>query len=110
MASPERPLAPPERESAGGEPVARVLAKGRARSRLRRFARWTAAVLLVLAATAFGVLPGIPAIPMYLTALFLVAPEFTPARRLATAIMRKVPRLRRAIPRRWRRMRTDGDA
>ena len=54
----------------------------------------------------FGFVPGIPGVPLFLVALFLVAPDFPPARRLAMWILRRIPRrMRRAIPKRWRRTR-----
>ena len=107
MGPPKRSLAPQESDPAA--PVVRELASGRMRTRVLRFVRWFIALVISVIAIVFGVLPGIPGIPMLVVALFLIAPEFVPARRLATAIMRRFPKLRRAIPRKWRRMHGRGN-
>lgn len=70
-----------------------------------RAGRWCAAILLFAFAIFCVVLPGIPGPPFLLLGLFLVAPDYPPARRLAAKIMRKAPkRFRTLIPKRFRRM------
>ena len=71
----------------------------------RRMARWKR---LSLAAGFFvlgviGVItPVMPQTLFFLIALLLVGPDIPPARRAMTAILRRWPKLRRLIPRRFR--------
>jgi hypothetical protein len=70
-----------------------------------RTGRWIAAVLLFAFSIFCVVLPGIPGPPFLLLGLFLIAPDYPPARRLAAKIMRKLPkRLRQLIPKRFRQL------
>jgi hypothetical protein len=78
----------------------------RFRAALWRVGRWVLAVVLMVAALALGFVPGLPGVPLFLVALFLIAPDFPPARRLLARIQRKIPRkFRRMIPRSLRRSR-----
>ncbi|MCE9638151.1 MAG: hypothetical protein K8T90_20810 [Planctomycetes bacterium] len=83
--------------------LARELQSARLHTALWRIARWTGAVLLTLVALFFGFVPGIPGFPLFFLALFLIAADYPPARRLGVRLLRKFPRVRRAVPKRWRR-------
>jgi hypothetical protein len=70
-----------------------------------RGGRWIAATLLFAFSVFCVVLPGIPGPPFLILGLFLIAPDYPPARRLAARIMRRLPRrFRHAIPKRFRRL------
>lgn len=76
----------------------------RLRLAISRIVRWTIAVVLTAIALFLGIVPGVPGVPLFLLALFLVAPDFPAARRLVTWMQRRIPKkMRRAIPKRWRR-------
>ena len=83
--------------------IAGALAAGRRRSRLARFLRWAAVVPLLVLWIVGWLTPVVPGFPFLLVALFLMAPDFPPAHRFAAWLQRKLPRLRRTIPRHWRR-------
>ena len=78
------------------------LAEGRARTRLSRFARWALVVPLLVLWLVGWITPIVPGFPFLLVALFLMSPDLPAARRLATKLQRRFPRLRRTIPKRWR--------
>jgi len=97
----------PEPGSVPGAPgfltIAGELAAGRARTRIKRFLRWAAVVPLLVLWLVGWITPIVPGFPFLIAALFLMAPDFPPAHRLAARIQRKFPKMRRTIPRRWRR-------
>jgi hypothetical protein len=72
--------------------VASALHEARWRAGLWRVARWTAAIVLTFLAVFFGIVPGIPGFPLFFLALFLIADDFPPARRLGVRTLRKFPR------------------
>ena len=71
---------------------------------LARLVRWICAFVCLVVAIFFGFVPGIPGVPFFIVALFLISPDVPAARRLAAKIMRKVRPMRRMIPKRWRHM------
>lgn len=68
-----------------------------------RVARWATAIVLTAIGFALGFVPGVPGIPLFAIAVLLIAPDFPPARRLASWFMRKFPRMRRKLPRTLRK-------
>jgi hypothetical protein len=82
--------------------VSARLTAGRKRTRLSRLARWALVLPLLVLWIVFWILPGVPGIQFLIVALFLMAPDFPAARRLATWFQRKLPKIRRRIPKRWR--------
>ena len=105
--------APPQGVTAAQDataPVAADLRALRLRAALWRIARWTGAILLTIVALFFGFVPGIPGFPLFFLALFLIAADYPPARRLGVRTLRKFPRVRRAVPKNWRRTRTRKDS
>lgn len=83
--------------------IAGALAAGRRRSRVARFLRWAAVVPLLVLWIVGWLTPVVPGFPFLLVALFLMAPDFPPAHRFAAWLQRRLPKLRRTIPRHWRR-------
>ncbi|MCG3135448.1 MAG: hypothetical protein HMLKMBBP_03104 [Planctomycetes bacterium] len=74
-----------------------------------RIVRWIAAVLLTAIALLLGFVPGVPGIPLFIIALFLVAVELRPARALGNFVLRKFKPARKIVPRWMRRLgRRDG--
>lgn len=100
---PEDARAAPDQTERDAAAVAAGLASARGRRRVSFLVRW-ALVPVMLALFVIGVLtPIVPQTIFLVVALVLMAPELPPARRGATWLMRKVPLVRRTIPRRWRR-------
>jgi hypothetical protein len=86
------------------EHVSAELASVWRRLRLAQVARWTGALLCLLAAPLMVFVPGVPGPPFVVLALLLVAPDLAVARRLAVRMQRKVPFVRRFLPRRLRNL------
>lgn len=82
--------------------LSRELLAARTRPRIFRILRWAAVVPLLVLFLIGVVTPIMPQFPFLLAALFLMAPDFPPARRLAVRLQRKLPSVRRKIPKRWR--------
>lgn len=70
-----------------------------------RVIRWTAAVLLTAIALLLGFVPGVPGIPLFVIALFLVAVELRPARVLGNFVLRRFKFARKIIPKSIRQVR-----
>lgn len=76
----------------------------------RRIARISLGVLLILVGILEAVLPG-PAIVFFALGFSLLAPDVPPIRRALVAMYRRWPKVRRAVPRRFRRTKhKNGDA
>lgn len=84
---------------APGEDVSAVLARATRRVRIRRATRWALAGLNLLLGIAGIVLPVVQAWFHFLVAAALLAPDWPFARRVTLRVLRRVPKLRRRLPR-----------
>jgi len=100
--------AAPEHTIVDNEMVARL--SRQSRPLWRRIARIALGVTLIVVGVAEAVLPG-PAIVFFALGFSLLAPDVPPIRRALVALYRRWPKLRRAVPRRFRRTtHKNGDA
>ena len=67
----------------------------------KRVARVAVGTLLIVAGLVMLVTPG-PGLLALAMGLFLLAPDFPPARRIVNSVLRRWPKIRRHIPRKWR--------